>query len=133
IHCLVPFSENIERFKSVFEKYHLLHRIYFARKANKCLAFARQSFSDGHGVDTASFQELQECLDAGIDRDKLILTAAVKSASLLDTAVRNGVTVVLDNTDECRSLQQAAASLKMTVPVNVRLGGFTVNGKKLPS
>lgn len=133
IHCLQPFTENLEKYRSVLKKYDLRHRIYFARKANKCLEFAQQSFASGECVDTASYNELKQCLDTGIEPRQLILTAAIKTRDVLTLAVKNKVTVVLDNDDEFELLKEVTTELQTPVTVNIRLGGFYFKGKKLHS
>lgn len=131
IHCLSPYEENLIKYRSVFERLDLSHKIYFARKANKCIVYAQRSTEMGEGVDTASFNELQQCLGRGIAGENLLLTAAVKNKELLELAVKNGVTVVLDNMDEVELLQSIAEKQKKRVPVNVRVGGFGIGTKRM--
>ncbi len=133
IQSLVPFEENIVEYEGVFRKYDLKHRIYFARKANKCLTFAKHAASQGQGVDTASYQELQQCLDAGISADQLISTAAVKTRQLLDLAVRSAVTIVIDNMDELSLLEEVCEEHRLQANISLRIGGFEVNGNRMHS
>lgn len=133
LHHLTPFTENILEYQRVFEKYTLNYRIYFARKANKCLAFATQAATLNQGVDTASLRELEECLAAGVSPEKLLLTAAVKNERLLTLAIKNDVTIVADNQDELDHIQKIAESLHKKPVINIRLGGFIVRGKPLTS
>lgn len=133
IHSLEPFVENIQSFQAVFQKYGLRSCIYFARKANKCISFAQQAFKCGQGVDTASFRELKQCLDAGIPAKVLLVTAAVKNRKLLELAVENQVTVVIDNRDEYQFLNQIAEEKQKEVTVVVRVSGFRLNEKLLHS
>lgn len=133
IHCLDPFVENLNKYQRVFEQYHIKHKIYFARKANKSLAFAVKANKEHQGVDTASYRELKQCLDAGIPSEALLLTAAIKNRKLMELAVDNRVTVVLDNIDELELLKDVAAEKQRTVPVMIRLGGFEHSGIKMHS
>jgi diaminopimelate decarboxylase len=133
IHSLEPFVENIQSFQKVFQKYGLNHCIYFARKANKCISFAKKAVDYGQGVDTASFRELKQCLDAGISSKVLLVTAAVKNRKLLELAVENQVTVVIDNRDEYQLLSQIAEEKQRKIAVVVRVSGFTLNQKLLHS
>ncbi len=82
--------------------------VYLARKANKALAFVDEARRLGLGVDVASERELQQTLERGVPADDIVLTAAVKPRSLLELAVSSGVTVVVDNEDELRLLEQVA-------------------------
>lgn len=133
VHSLEPFEENIQSYQKVFQKYGLKHRIYFARKANKCISFAQQAFRNGQGVDTASYRELKQCLDAGIAAKVLLVTAAVKNRKLLELAVKNQVPVVIDNRDEYLLLRQVADESQMNVNLLIRVSGFTLNEKLLHS
>ncbi|QNL51761.1 Y4yA family PLP-dependent enzyme [Olivibacter sp. SDN3] len=131
IHCKRPFEENLKYFREVFQEYGMQHKIYFARKANKCLSFAKEACRLGEGVDTASYRELQQCLDTGVPPNALISTAAVKNEQLLRLALANEVTVVLDNLDECSLLQSLATAMEKQVHVCLRVGGFDDQGKPL--
>lgn len=133
VHSLIPFRENIQAYQAVFQKLGLKHKIFFARKANKCVAFPLEATKQGEGADTASFRELKQCLDAGIAPKDLILTAAIKNRQLLKLAVEHQVTVVLDNPDEWDLLQQIVREKQKEITVNVRLGSFRFEGKTLPT
>lgn len=133
IQAIEPFKENIVGFKHVFEQYGLKHKIYFARKANKCLTFAKAAAKAGEGVDTASHKELQQCLEAGIPGEQLILTAAVKNQPLLELAVEEHVTIIIDNLDELESLDSIVRANETHASISLRLGGFTHAGKTLPT
>lgn len=124
IHSLIPFTENLKSYQTVFKELGVKHKIYFARKANKCLSFATESVYNGEGVDTASYRELKQCLDAAIPAEDLILTAAVKNERLLNLAVDHQVTVVLDNKDEWDLLKVLVKKKQKKAFVNIRLGGF---------
>lgn len=133
LHHSTPFEENMMAYQRIFEKYGLRHCVYFARKANKSLAFATQSASLNQGVDTASFRELDQCLKAGIAPEKLLLTGAVKNERLLTLAIENQVTIAVDNQDELDSIQTIAARLRTKSLINIRLGGFSFAGQPLHS
>ncbi|MCL7987269.1 Y4yA family PLP-dependent enzyme [Sphingobacterium sp. lm-10] len=133
IQSLVPFEENVNAFKSVFDKYELQHRIYFARKANKCISYTTHAAELGEGVDTASFEELAQCLEAGINPAQLISTAAVKTQRLMELAVDNGVTIIIDNLDELDLLEKVTERSGKQAHISLRVGGFDMNGATLHS
>lgn len=133
IHNMVPFEENFKDFSSIFNKYSLDHKIYFARKANKCVAFVKEAKKLNFGVDTASYKELLECITVGLPADHITLTAAVKAEKLIRLALEHNVPVVIDNLDECELVQHIAEEMKRSVKVGIRLGGFLYNGKYLYS
>ncbi len=131
VQSLVPFEENIRAFKSVFDTYQLKHRVYFARKANKCVTYTKQAAELGEGVDTASFEELAQCLEAGINPTQLISTAAVKTQRLMELAVDNHVTIVIDNLDELDLLEKVTERTGKQANISLRVGGFTMDEVKL--
>lgn len=133
IHYLPAFDENINRFQKVFEKHNIPHDLFYARKANKTKSLFKRAKEDGIGVDTASYRELEQALDAGVDPKLLVVTAAIKTRKLLELAVENNVIVILDNQDECDLLKSVAKKLDKQTPVGFRVSGFYVNDEKLYS
>lgn len=96
-------------------------RVFFARKANKALAFVDAALAAGHGVDVASERELQQVLDCDPEPDRIILTAAVKPRRLLERAVAAGVVVSLDNLDEVDLVTSVAVRSRRPARVALRL------------
>jgi len=133
VHCLTPFEENIKHYQSILNKLGLKHKIFFARKANKCIDFPVAAARLGHGADTASYRELEQCLSNGLANKNLILTAAVKNRKLLELAVDNRVTVVLDNVDEFNLIKEIVEQRQTKVEINIRLGSFSFEGNTLPT
>lgn len=133
IQSVLPFRENIVEYQKIFERYGLKHKIYFARKANKCLTFAKAAAAAGEGVDTASLKEMQQCLEAGISGDHLILTAAIKNIPLLELAVQHHVPIIIDNMDEYESLDSILRANELPAKISLRVGGFLLDDKKMPT
>lgn len=96
-------------------------RIFFARKANKCLSLVDRARALGYGVDLASATELEEACARGVEADALVVTAAVKPRPLLELCVERGATVVLDNHDEAHLLRAIARERRRGVRVAIRL------------
>lgn len=127
-----PFERNAERLRTVARMHEVPFRLFFARKANKALAFVDAARELGSGLDTASLEELEQALDHGFAPEDVVVTAAVKSRPLLELAARHGVTVALDGAGEARSLARVAAEVASgPVPVALRLSGFHHRGEKL--
>lgn len=133
IHHTEPFQKNYERFAQILDKYELPHTIFFARKANSCKVFVKESNRLGFGVDTASYRELKQCLDIGCDPQKLVLTAAVKNEKMVHLALQHDVLMILDNEDECRLVNRLAEELGKTAKIAIRVSGFKYRGNKLYS
>lgn len=126
-----PFLENYQAYRDVLENHGLDHLICFARKANKGTTFVKAARDNDFGVDTASYRELEQCLELGITPDKLVLTAAIKNLNLIELAISNDVLIIVDNQDELDQIEQVAFTLDKIANIGIRIGGFEVNGHKL--
>lgn len=95
------FRSNLLEFSQVLHQRHQPGGIvYFARKANKSSCWMQCVVEQGSGVDVASGAELVGALGEGIVPDKLIVTGAEKSTSLLTLALRHAITIVVDSPSE---------------------------------
>lgn len=126
-------SRNISELNEIARTMSVDFRVYFARKANKCLAFVDAAMNMNAGVDVASEQECLQVLQRGLPPAHMICTAAIKSKSLLELCVRQGVTVAIDNRDELYVVASVARRLEKSVPIALRLSGFEFAGSKLYS
>lgn len=133
IHHEKPFERNIETYRQVFKQHKLNHKIFFARKANKCRFFPKAASRIDCGVDVASYQELKQCLDLRCNPDNLVVTAAVKRDELIELAISNDVLLILDNEEECHKVNRTASNLGKKIKAGIRLSGFLVNDQKLYS
>jgi diaminopimelate decarboxylase len=116
-----PLRRNAAELLDVGGRHGVDLRIFFARKANKCLALVDQATRLGLGVDVASEAELRQVLARGVPAADVVVTAAVKSAALLEACVANGVTVVIDNHDEYEQLAGTADRSGKPATVALRL------------
>ncbi|MBU2905952.1 Y4yA family PLP-dependent enzyme [Arenibacter algicola] len=133
LHHIPSFRKNIDNLNQVFKTYNIDSKIYFARKANKSKSLVRAAIDFKIGVDTASYNELEEAIDLGASSDDLVLTAAVKTTTMLKYAIENNVLIIIDNHDELRLTQKIAKDLNVIASIGIRLSGFKVDGKKLYS
>ncbi|MEO9592750.1 Y4yA family PLP-dependent enzyme [Rhodopirellula bahusiensis] len=124
---------NVEELNKVAQQRQLDFRVYFARKANKCLGFVDEAIESNFGVDTASENELRQCLQRCVPTRDLICTAAVKSDSLIDLCVQQQVCIAVDNDDELQLIVERASELGKSARIALRLGGFWHRGAKLPT
>ncbi len=133
IHHLPTFNENCINYKKFFDSYGLKYRIFYARKANKSKGLVKQAIESGIGVDTASFKELEQSLFLGGNSETLVLTAAIKTEEQITLAINSGVTIILDNEDECVLTQAVANKIGKMAKVGFRISGFEVDEEKLYS
>lgn len=133
IQSIAPFGRNVAELLDTAKKHRIDLLPLFARKANKCLSYVEAARDLGIGVDTASHDELAQCLDIGFAPERVVCTAAVKDRKLLDLCVRHGVTVIIDNRDETDALAALVSDRKKPAHVGIRLCGFEADGRPLYS
>ncbi len=119
-----PLVRNIEQLNTVASERNLDFRVYFARKANKCLAFVDAASRCGAGIDVASLQELQQVTESGVHGSDVICTAAIKTEELLAECVRQRTTIAIDNCDEFRQLSRVIENHESNVSIALRVSGF---------
>ena len=91
-----PMLRNARELDDAAERFGVELKIFFARKANKALAFVEAAREHGLGVDLASEHELSQALRCGLSGDDLIVTAAIKPIALLELCLSSGATVAID-------------------------------------
>ncbi|TWT66918.1 Diaminopimelate decarboxylase [Posidoniimonas polymericola] len=133
LNCTAPFAESVKRLRSVGNDHGVRLAPFFARKANKCLAYVDACRELGCGVDTASEAEIRQTLARGVPAEQIVCTAAVKDASLLEHCIRSGITIVLDNPDETRLIRRLAQAIGERPAVSIRVSGFAHQGRRLDS
>lgn len=132
-HHLPSFVNNIKSFQKIFDEHGLYGQIYFARKANKSKMLVKEAIDFGIGVDTASYKELKQAIDLGGHSKNLVLTAAIKNRALIELAISQDITVIIDNLDELQLINQIAGDMKKKCRIGIRISGFEFKGEKLYS
>jgi len=133
LHHLKAFQDNIEEYQKILDTYDIKYQLFFARKANKFKNLIPAAAQMNIGIDTASYPELQQCLDLNIGSDKLISTAAIKNKKLLHTAIEQEVLLIIDNQDELDQVLELANHINKKVNIGIRISGFDFQGSKLKS
>ncbi len=126
-----PFTPRIASFQQTARDRQLDFRIFYARKANKCLRFVDHALEAGAGIDSASETEIRQARERGATGDDLICTAAIKDGRLLRSCLEQGVTIAVDNLDEWQQIEAIARATNLPGLVAIRLGGFLHEGRKL--
>jgi diaminopimelate decarboxylase len=116
-----PLARNARELEEAAARFGVDFKVFFARKANKALAFVDAAREHGLGVDLASERELSQVLKRGVHGGDLVMTAAVKSSSLLELCLRSAVTVAIDNEDELDCLLSLAEYTGRCASVALRL------------
>jgi diaminopimelate decarboxylase len=124
---------NVAGFRAVYSTHRLGGRVYYAHKANRSSALARQVAATDAGIDVASLAELQHALGAGFDPERIMATGP-KNREFLWLAARAGVVVNADSVTELTQLAQIVATHSLPrVRVLARLSGFDSTGVRVTS
>ncbi|HEY9619770.1 MAG TPA: alanine racemase, partial [Crinalium sp.] len=97
--------------------------VLYASKAWNALAVCAVVASEGLGIDVVSGGELYTALKAGVSPAKLYLHGNNKSVEELQLAINAGITIVVDNWLELRTLatMQAESSAGADSPIRMML------------
>lgn len=113
---------QIEKFRSAFEKEKLSYQISYASKAFSVKAIYQVMNQENIHVDVVSGGELYTALKSGFPSDKISFHGNNKSLSELRMAVENHVgLIMLDNFHEIELLHQVLQESKETIQVMLRL------------
>ena len=96
-----------QQYRDAFKQYYQGEsQVLYASKAWNCLAVCAIAASEGLGIDVVSGGELYTALSAGVNPDKIYLHGNNKSREELVLAIDSGVTIVVDNWHELKTLVQ---------------------------
>lgn len=101
--------------------------VYYAVKSNPILAVRRILATEGAGGDAFGPGEVETSLRAGVPGEKLVMNGQAKTREWLELAVKNGITVTLDNPGELELLLDVAEQARrggwghVPAPVFIRL------------
>jgi len=125
-------TRNTEAFKSVFSKYHLNGKIFFAHKVNKSNSLVAQAESLGILIDVASVVELNRALCNGFTGNRIEITGS-KPLELIILGIKHGVIFNVDNINELKSIIKVTSELnqKTNSKILLRIGSFECNYIKM--
>ncbi|GAA4059672.1 Y4yA family PLP-dependent enzyme [Streptomyces shaanxiensis] len=135
LNLVVPdqLADNLQQFRSVYGKHHLVGQVFLAHKANRSSALLRRLAATDAGVDVASLEELQHALGAGLTPDRITATGP-KNPEFLWLAARTSVTVSLDTRGELDQLATLVRKYALPrVRILLRLSGFEASGVRVLS
>ena len=116
-----PLRHNAQELLDAGASHGVETQVFFARKANKALCFVDAAREAELGVDVASENELRQVLSREVAPERIILSAAIKTESLLRLAVSQGVTISCDSRAESARIAAIAQDLRTTARVAPRL------------
>lgn len=119
-------GENIKCFKSVFDKHHLNHKIFFAHKCNKSSAVVKECLYNGINIDVSSINELKHALENGFV-GKNILATGPKSKEFLWLGVQHGITISIDSLQELDTLVHLTHQLNKKINILIRINNAESN------
>ncbi|MDZ7959942.1 MAG: diaminopimelate decarboxylase [Aulosira sp. DedQUE10] len=116
-----------QQYRDAFKQYYQGEsQVLYASKAWNCLAVCAIVALEGLGIDVVSGGELYTALSAGVIREKIYLHGNNKSRPELTLAIESGVTIVVDNWYELKTLvelaqEQAENSFSLPIRIMLRL------------
>ena len=115
----VTVRESCRHYAQAFETHYSGQSlVIYASKAWNCLAICALIKQEGLGIDVVSGGELYTALKAGISPERIYLHGNNKSYQELEMAIASGITIVIDNWLELKTVAKLAAN---TDPVRVML------------
>ncbi len=117
-------KKNIKEFQRVIEKYYPQTHIRYAAKAYCHSSIFRIVRDEGLGVDVSSGNEYRAAKESGIAPDLFVLNGNSREDSLLQEAIQDNATIVLDHPDELPVISRIAEQLGKNAIVIIRVCGF---------
>jgi diaminopimelate decarboxylase len=103
--CEDTIRERARAYRRGFEKAGVDHLIVYASKAMNCMAICRLMDQEGLGIDVVSSGELYTALKAGFPTNKIIFHGNNKSAEEIKMCIENSTTIILDNYNDLRMIE----------------------------
>lgn len=128
LNVLFPnnFCKNIDRFKSVLDKYDLRYEIFYAHKSNKSKVFLKNAYKYWIWIDVASIHELNNAIDVWFSNSKIEATWP-KSRIFLEKLLIENVLINIDSfseLDEILSIKKEKNIIEKTCII-IRISWFT--------
>lgn len=111
------FKEFYRALKKRYEKV----KIYYAVKANPCLAILRILLSEGAGLEVVSEYELLNALKSGARSEQIVFNGVNKSLEELKTSVKNKILINVDSFSELQKLEKIARQLDKVATICIRV------------
>lgn len=126
LNILFPqnYSQNVECFQKIIEKYNIDAKIFYAHKPNKSPLFVREAKNSGIGIDVASVKELASALDAGVPTH-LIEATGPKSEKFLKACLKENVIINVDALYELEEIIRSSRKKKQEVRILIRISNFS--------
>lgn len=134
--CNIVFPDvmdkNINAFKSIYKKYGLSGKIFYAHKCNKSSSLVKQALYNDINIDVASENELKDALANGYTGARIEATGP-KNKDFIYLGVMQNITFNVDNIQELKDIIDLCKSLnkKEKVKILLRLTGFKSDETKI--
>lgn len=119
-------GENIKKFREVFAKHNLNHKIFFAHKCNQSSAIVKECLYNGINIDVSSENELKHALENGFVGNNILATGP-KNKEFLWLATLHGLTISIDSLQELETLISLTNSLDKKINILIRINGAESN------
>lgn len=113
--------ENYRHVYEAFSRY-METEVHYACKANTNLAILNILRAEGSGIDAVSIGEIETCLKAGFDPEKIMYTGVNVSNEELRAVVDRGVMINLDSVSEMKRLADIKTGLNVSFRITPGVG-----------
>lgn len=117
----VEFQKNVALFRGIYEKYSLRPNIFYALKSNRGNVFIKYARDLGIGIETSSKNELGVAVKNRFNKKHIIVSGPIKNDSFLDTAIKSGVIIVVDDASELLIVKELATRNKLVINILLRI------------
>ncbi len=117
----IAVRENFKRIQQAFSC-HMPANIHYACKANSNLAILRILEREGSCIDAVSIWEVESCLMAGFEPNKILFTGVSVSDEEMKALVGRGVTINIDSPSQLIRLSKIGTDIPISVRVNPDVG-----------
>ena len=122
ILCEETIRKRAQAYTQAFQKHYPKHLVIYASKALNCMALCKIMEQEGLGIDVVSAGELHTALSAKFPTERIIFHGNNKSPAEIEMAIKNNVTVVLDNYYDLQNIENYLTKSPQTqVQVIIRI------------
>lgn len=119
-------GENINLFRTVFEKHRLNYKIFFAHKCNKSSEVVKECLKNDINVDVSSLNELKHVLENGYTCNNILATGP-KNKEFIRLAIENNCIISIDSLCELETIINISSELKRNVDILIRINSADSN------
>ena len=117
----ITLRNSCRAYKNALKKYYPGESLpIYASKANSSIFMSNLVASEGLGLDAVSEGELLTAIKGGVPNEKIVFHGNNKSDKEIAFAIKNKITVIVDNDHDLRRLEEISNSLSCDLEIMIR-------------